>query len=267
VAAPYPSRIVCLTEEPTETLYRIGAGDRIVGISGFTVRPPEARATKPKISTFLDAQYEEIVALEPDLVIGFSDLQAEIARELVRRGVAVCIFNQRSIEEILQVVRATGALVGRAAAAEALAAELEANVARARTDASRLPRRPRVFFEEWDDPLICGIRWVSELIEAVGGEDVCRESRREKGARGRVYDPAEIARRDPEAVIASWCGKKVRPERIRARPGWEHVRAVRDGRIYEIDASIILQPGPAALTDGLAELARIVREAAGAAAG
>jgi len=257
-APPYPRRIVCLTEEPTETLYRIGAGELIVGISGFTVRPPEARREKPKISTFLDAQYGEIEALRPDLVIGFSDLQADIARELVKRGVPVVVFNQRSVAEILQTIRATGALVGRAEAAEALARELGAGLGRVAEAAASLPRRPRVFFEEWPDPLISAIRWVSELVELAGGEDICAESRTEQGARGRIFDPAEVARRDPEMLLASWCGKMAKRAVIAARPGWESVAALRDGRLFEVAASEILQPGPAALSDGVAALARAI---------
>jgi len=259
----YPARVVCLTEETTETLYRIGAEDRVVGVSSFTVRPPAARK-KPRISTFLEAKYDEILALEPDLVLAFSDLQADIARELVRRGVAVHVFNQRSIDEILQAVRVTGALVGLAPAAERLADELRANVDRVAEAAATLPRRPRVFFEEWPDPLISCIRWVSELIEVAGGEDVCRETRARHDAAGRIFTPEEVARRDPELILASWCGKKVRPREIAGRTGWEDVTAVRKGAIHEIGSELILQPGPAALTDGLAALARRIGEAAGA---
>lgn len=254
-APPYPRRIVCLTEETTETLYRIGAGDLVVGISGYTVRPKEARK-KPRVSTFLDADFPRILDLKPDLVLGFSDLQADLARELAKRGVPVMVFNQRSVAEILQTIRVVGALVGRAEAAEALARELEAGLGR--IAAEPLPRRPRVFFEEWPDPLISGIRWVSELVELAGGEDVCAESRRSHAAQGRIFDPAEVARRDPDVVVASWCGKKVKRDAIRARPGWADVKAVRDDQIYEIRSAVILQPGPAALTDGVAELRAIL---------
>ncbi len=260
-APSWPSRVVCLTEETTETLYRIGAGDLVVGVSCFTVRPPQAR-TKPKVSAFLSAKYDEILALRPDLVLAFSDLQADIAAELVRRGVQVHAFNQRSVDEILQAVRVTGALVGRTEAACALADELAANVARHAERAAALPRRPRVFFEEWPDPLIAGIRWVSELVEAAGGSDVVPEARGSPGAKGRVVDAAEIARRDPEVVIASWCGKKARRSAIVGRPGWEAVSAVRDDRLYEIESALVLQPGPAALTEGLDRIARIVAAAA-----
>jgi iron complex transport system substrate-binding protein len=256
-APPHPRRIVCLTEETTETLYRVGAGDLVVGVSGFTVRPPEARR-KPRISSFLDARFDEVLALRPDLVVGFSDLQADIARELVRRGVAVLITNQRSIAEILQTVRLITAAVGYADRGEALAREPEGNLARAAAGASGLPRRPRVFFEEWPDPLISGIRWVSELLEVCGADDVCAESRHSPLAKGRIHDAAEIARRDPELVVASWCGKKASRERIAGRPGWERVAAVRDDQLYEVKSTYVLQPGPAALSDGLDQLSRIV---------
>jgi iron complex transport system substrate-binding protein len=256
-APPRPRRVVCLTEETTETLYRVGAGDLVVGVSGFTVRPPEARR-KPRVSSFLDARFDEILALRPDLVVGFSDLQAPLAAELVRRGVGVLVTNQRSIAEILQTVRVVTAIVGREAEGDRLARELEENLSRAADAASALPRRPRVFFEEWPDPLISGIRWVSELLEVSGADDVCVESRASPLAKGRIFEAAEVARRDPELVIASWCGKKASRERIRARAGWEVVAAVRDDQLYEVKSTIVLQPGPAALSDGLAELARIV---------
>jgi len=256
-APRYPERIVCLTEETTETLYRIGAGDRVVGVSGFTVRPPEARK-KPKVSSFLDAKFDRILELKPDLVLGFSDLQAEIARELAVRGVPVYLFNQRSVAEILQVIRILGAIVGLPAQGEALADELSANLSRHEQNATALTRRPRVFFEEWNEPLICGIRWCSELMEIAGGDDVCIESRAQQGAKGRVYQPAEIARRNPEVVIASWCGRKVSREKIRARPGWSAVQAVIDDQLYEVKSSQILQPGPAALSDGVDQLAQII---------
>jgi iron complex transport system substrate-binding protein len=259
-APPHPHRIVCLTEETTETLYRAGAGELVVGVSGFTVRPPEARR-KPRVSSFLSADAERILALRPDLVVGFSDLQADIARDLVRRGVAVLVTNQRSVAEILQTIRAVTAAVGRAEAGEALAAELEAGLRAVAEAGAALPRRPRVFFEEWPDPLIAGIRWVSELVELAGGDDVCAEARASHAARGRIYDPAEIARRAPEVVIASWCGKKARREAIVSRPGWSGVPAVRDDQLYEVKSTIVLQPGPAALTDGVAALARIVAAA------
>ncbi|RKG51620.1 cobalamin-binding protein [Corallococcus sp. AB011P] len=256
-APRHPRRVVCLTEETTEVLYRIGAGDLVVGVSGFTVRPPEARK-KPKVSSFLDANFERILELKPDLVLGFSDLQADIGRELCKRGVPVYLFNQRSLAEILQAVRLTGALVGRAEPAEALAVELEKNLERHSDAAQSLPKRPRIFFEEWHEPLISGIRWCSELVEVVGGVDVCQESRASQGAKGRIFDPEEVAKRDPEGVIASWCGRKAKREKISSRPGWASVRAVVDDQLYEVRSSYILQPGPAALSDGVDQLARIV---------
>jgi iron complex transport system substrate-binding protein len=256
-APPHPRRVVCVTEETTETLYRVGAGELVVGVSGFTVRPPEARR-KPRISSFLSADAEAILALRPDLVVGFSDLQADIARDLVRRGVAVLVTNQRSIAEILQTVRAVTALVGRGEEGARLADELQRGLARVADAAAALPRRPRAFFEEWPDPLIAGIRWVSELLEVAGADDVCAEARREQGAKGRIFAPEEVARRDPEVVVASWCGKKASRARIAGRAGWESVAAVRDDQLYEVKSALILQPGPASLTDGAAALARIV---------
>ena len=256
-APPHPRRVVCLTEETTETLYRIGAGDLVVGVSGFTVRPPEARR-KPRVSSCLSADADKILALCPDVVVGFSDLQADIAADLARRGVPVLIMNQRSVAEILQAVRVTAALVGRAEAGEDLASELTQALERIADRAAGLPGRPRAFFEEWPDPLIAGIRWVSELLEIAGAEVVCAESRAEKGARGRIYTPEEVARRNPDVVIAGWWGSKAIRSRIAGRPGWERVQAVADDQLYEVKSTIILQPGPAALTDGVGELARIV---------
>ena len=257
-APRYPERIVCLTEETTETLYRIGAGDRVVGVSGFTVRPKVARR-KPRVSSFLDANFERILELKPDLVLGFSDLQAEIGRELCKRGVPVFLFNQRSVAEILQAIRLTGALVGLPERANALAEELTANLERHARAAAGLPRRPRIFFEEWHEPLISGIRWCSELVELVGGEDVCRETRAQQGAKGRIFPPEEVARRDPEGVIASWCGRKAKREKIVSRPGWSAVSAVREDQLYEVKSTFILLPGPASLTAGVDQLAEIIR--------
>ncbi|HVP61153.1 MAG TPA: cobalamin-binding protein [Myxococcaceae bacterium] len=255
--SPWPRRVVCLTEETVETLYLLGAGERVVGVSGFVVRPPEARR-KPRVSSFLDANFERILELRPDLVLGFSDLQADIGRELCKRGVPVHLFNQRSVAEILQAVRVTGALVGLGEEADALANRLGAGLAGHAEAAASLPRRPRMFFEEWHEPLISGIRWCSELLELVGGVDVCAESRASHGAKGRIFPPEEVARRDPEGVVASWCGRKAKPDKIRARPGWAGVRAVVDDQLYEVKSSVILQPGPAALTEGVEQLARIV---------
>ncbi len=256
-APPHPRRVVCLTEETTETLYRIGAGELVVAVSGFTVRPPEARR-KPRVSSFLSADGERIAALRPDLVVGFSDLQADIARDLVRRGVPVLVTNQRSVAEILQTIRVVTAAVGRGEEGARLAERLVAGLRRRAEEAADLPRRPRVFFEEWPDPLIAGIRWVSELVELCGGEDVCAETRSSHAAAGRIRAPEEVARRDPEVVVASWCGKKARREVIVARPGFAATRAVRDDQLYEVKSAIVLQPGPAALTDGAAALAGIV---------
>ena len=253
-----PQRIVCLTEETTETLYLLGEEHRIVGISGFTYRPLRARREKPRVSAFTSANIGKILELRPDLVLGFSDLQADIGRELCKRGVPVHLFNQRSVAEILQAVRLTGALVGRGEEADALANKLGAGLARHVEAAASLPRRPRMFFEEWHEPLISGIRWCSELMELVGGVDVCVESRASQGAQGRIFPPEEVARRDPEGVVASWCGRKAKPEKIRGRPGWAEVQAVKDDQLYEIKSAIILQPGPAALTEGVDQLARIV---------
>ena len=256
----YPSRIVCLTEETTETLYLLGEGHRIVGISGYTVRPPEARS-KPKVSAFINARFDKIEALRPDLVLAFSDLQADIAAELIRRGYPVVTFNQRSVEEILQMIRMLGALVGRAEAADALAASLERGLDAIRARAAELPRRPRVFFEEWDDPLISGIRWVDELIEIAGGESLFPELRAEPLARNRVVSAEAVAAKDPEVVIASWCGKAMKKRTIVERPGWGDVSAVGRGQIYEVKSTYILQPGPASLTEGVARVHERIRRA------
>ena len=249
----YPSRIVCLTEETTETLYLLGEGDRVVGISGYTVRPPEARS-KPKVSAFINARFEKIEALRPDLVLGFSDLQADISAELIRRGYPVMTFNQRSIAEILQTIRMIGALVGAGDRAAALAVQLETGLDDIRRSAQRLPVRPRVFFEEWDDPLISGIQWVEELVEVAGGEPIFPELRNARLGRERIVAPAEVARRDPQVIVASWCGKAVKTRTIVEREGWDRVSAVRNGHIFEIKSTYILQPGPAALTDGVSQL-------------
>ena len=253
VRTPFPSRIVCLTEETTETIYLLGEGDRIVGISGYTVRPPEARS-KPKVSAFINARFEKIDALAPDLVLAFSDLQSDIAAELIRRGHTVVTFNQRSIVEILQMIRIVGGLIGCQDRAIELAASLERGLEDIRARASALPRRPRVFFEEWDSPLISGIQWVDELIEIAGGESIFPELRGQGLARNRIVHPDAVVARDPELVLASWCGKAMRKKTIVERPGWERVSAVRNDHIYEIKSTYILQPGPASLTEGVARL-------------
>ena len=255
----YPERIVCLTEETTETLYLLGEDARIVGISGFTVRPPRARREKPKVSAFTSAKVDEIVRLAPDLVIGFSDIQADIARELVARGVEVWIANHRTVEQILAYVARLGAMVGAAEKARCYADELRAHVESVRARAARLPRRPRVYFEEWDEPQISAIGWVSELIGIAGGDDIFPERAACAMGRDRILaDPAEVARRAPDIIIGSWCGKKFRPEKVAARPGWAAIPAVRDGELHEVKSPLILQPGPAALTDGVRDIARII---------
>jgi iron complex transport system substrate-binding protein len=254
----YPERIVCLTEETTETLYLLGQGDRIVGISGYTVRPPEARG-KPKVSAFINAKFDKIEALRPDLVLAFSDLQAELAAELVRRGIAVVTFNQRSLAEILQMIRMLGGLVGCQSDAEQLADRLQANLDAIRAAAAGFTERPRTFFEEWDQPLISGIQWVEELVEIAGGTPIFGELRGARLARDRVVDPGEVVRRDPEVIFASWCGKKMNKTAIVRRPGWDRVSAVRTDRIYEIKSTYILQPGPASLTDGVRQLHEVFR--------
>ena len=261
LSAEYPERIVCLTEETTETLYLLEEDRRIVGISGFTVRPPRARTEKPKVSAFTSARIDRIRELHPDLVLAFSDLQADIAAELVRAGIEVHVFNHRSIAEVLRMVRMLGAMIGCEAKARSLAARLDAGLAGVRARAAGLRRRPRVYFEEWDEPLISGIRWVSELIGVAGGDDCFPELAGRSLGRDRIIaDPLEVTRRAPDIILASWCGKKFRPERVRARPGWEQVPAVRDDYLREIKSSLILQPGPAALTDGVQAIQEVILE-------
>ncbi len=260
----YPSRIVCLTEETTETLYLLGEGHRVVGISGYTLRPPEARQ-KPKVSSFISARYDKIVALEPDLILTFSDLQAEIAAELIRRGLPVCAFNQRSVAEILQMIRTLAGLIGCEAKGQELAARLEDGLNEIRTAAHAFPIRPRVFFEEWPDPLISGIRWVEELVDIAGGEPVFPELQDKRLAKDRIVHTDEVAKRNPDLILASWCGKKVKTSVISSREGWDSVTAVRGGHIYEIPSTYILQPGPAALTEGVRQVhARLALVANGA---
>jgi len=250
--ARLPERIVCLTEETTETLYLLGEERRIVGISGYTVRPPRARREKPRVSAFLSAKTDAIVALKPDLVLGFSDLQADIARDLAKAGLNVVLFNQRSVDEILSMIQMLASMVGAARKGEQLVADLEKGLCEIRASAARLPRRPKVYFEEWDEPMISGIRWVSELVGIAGGEDVFAELSTSHAAAGRIVSAQQVLERRPDIMIASWCGKKFRPERVRARPGWEAIPA------YEIKSAEILQPGPAALTDGVRRLHDII---------
>jgi iron complex transport system substrate-binding protein len=251
--SPYPSRIVCLTEETTETLYLLGQGHRIVGVSGYTVRPPEARE-KPKVSAFVSAKFDKIQALHPDLVLAFSDLQADLSAELARRGITVVIFNQRSVAEILQMIRIVGGLVGCQTEAERLADRLSAGLDAIAAAAARFPTRLRVFFEEWDEPLISGIRWVEELVEIAGGLPVFPELSSAALAKDRIVNPADVVSRNPEVILASWCGKRVQPARIRQRANWDTVSAVVNDRIYEVKSTYILQPGPASLTDGVRQL-------------
>lgn len=258
----YPQRIICLTEETTETLYLLGEEWRIVGVSGYTVRPPEARQ-KPRVSAFTSAKFDKIMALEPDLVLAFSDLQADIAGELIKRGVTVFTFNQRSVVEILQMILTLARLVGSEGKGVRLVAQLQDELSAIRLSAERFPRRPRVFFEEWNEPLISGIRWVEELIEIAGGETLYPELRESKGAKDRILDPRDVAARDPEIVIASWCGRSVKKGLIRNREGWEGVSAVRQRQIYEVKSTYILQPGPAALTEGVRQLHAIIAHTAG----
>jgi iron complex transport system substrate-binding protein len=255
----FPRRIVCLTEETTEVLYLLGEQERIVGVSGFTARPPEARQ-KPKVSAFTTAKFDRIIALDPDLVIGFSDLQADIARELIARGRNMLVFNQRSVAEILEMIAVLARIVGAEARGVALVERLTAELSAITESARRLPRRPRVFFEEWSDPLISGIRWVDELIEIAGGTSLFPELRCHQDAQNRIVDPATVRTRDPEIVIASWCGKKVNKQTIRSREGWQHIR-----HVYEIKSTYILQPGPAALTEGVRQLHAILAHVVGCA--
>jgi iron complex transport system substrate-binding protein len=255
-----PSRIVCLTEETVETLYLLGEQDRIVGISGYVVRPPQARREKPRVSAFTSANIDKIVTLKPDLVLTFSDLQADISADLIRRGVDVHAFNQRSVVGILDMIRTLGAMVDASERARQLVGMLETRLAEVRSRAERLPKRPRVLFEEWDDPLITGIGWVSELVEIAGGIDIFADRKHQGAARDRILTAEEVVAREPDLIIGSWCGKKFRPDRVAARTGFGQIAAVRHQHLYEIKSSLILQPGPAALTDGLAALQKIIEQ-------
>lgn len=257
--ARYPQRIVCLTEETTETLYMLGEQDRIVGISGFTVRPPEARREKPKVSAFTSAKIHKVIELKPDLVLGFSDLQADIAAELIRAGIEVHVFNHRSVEEILNMIVQLGSLVGVGQKALDWVAAWEARRETLLAALPPLEQRPRVYFEEWDEPIITGIRWVAELIALAGGIEVFPEHAAESLGKNRILaDNDEVIRRAPDIILGSWCGKKFRPEKVATRPGWDAIPAVQNDQIFEVKSPIILQPGPAALTDGLDELVRII---------
>ena len=262
MAGRYPERIVCLTEETTETLYLLGEERRIVGISGYTVRPPRARREKPRVSAFLSAKTDRILELKPDLVLGFSDLQADISKDLVKAGLNVVIFNQRSVDEILQMILIVGGLVGRTDRAQALVDGFRGSLEAIRARASRWTHRPRVYFEEWDDPLISGIRWVEELVEIAGGTPIFPELRDARLAKARIVASEDVVRRNPDVIVASWCGKRVNRVRIAAREGWTAIAAVRNGEIHEIKSSLILQPGPAALTDGVAQLHDVIAKVA-----
>ena len=253
----FPKRIVCLTEETTEALYLMGEGDRVVGVSGYTVRPPEARR-KPRVSAFTTASIDKICALEPEIVLGFSDLQAGIMNDLVKRGVPVVVFNQRSISEILQMILMLGGIIGCSDKAASLVESLQQGIDSVAAKARELPRRPKVFFEEWMDPIISGIRWVDELIEIAGGEPIFPELRTKSLAKDRIVDGADVVARNPDVVIASWCGKRLVKDKLLSRTGWEGIGAVESGSIYEIKSAYILQPGPAALTEGLAQLSLII---------
>jgi iron complex transport system substrate-binding protein len=253
-----PDRIVCLTEETTETLYLLGEQHRIVGISGYTVRPPQARREKPRVSAFISADIPKIAALRPDLVLTFSDLQADIVAALIREGIAVHAFNQRTVAEIFDMIRTLGALVGAAARADTLAARLEADVENTRRHAASRSFQPAVYFEEWDEPMISGIAWVSELVEIAGGRDIFADRAAQKSAKDRIVHSEDVIARAPDIIIGSWCGKKFRKDKVAARPGFESIPAVRNNQLHEIKSALILQPGPAALTDGLAALRDIV---------
>ena len=254
-----PQRIVCLTEEPTEWLYMLGEERRIVGISGYTVRPPRAREEKPKVSAFLSAKIDKIVALRPDCVIGFSDLQADIASQLVKKGIQVTIFNQRSVTEIFSMMYQLAAMVGQADRGSGFIHTIQSRLLAIEAAASALKRRPRVFFEEWYDPHISAIAWVSELVGIAGGDDCFPELAKEPMGKGRIIaDGAEIVQRNPDIIFGSWCGRKFRPAHVRARPGWQVVNAVKNDQLFEIKSSEILQPGPAALTDGVEQIHKVI---------
>jgi iron complex transport system substrate-binding protein len=255
----YPERIICLTEETTETLYLLGEQDRIVGISGFTVRPAKARKEKPKVSAFIDADIEMILALKPDLVIGFSDIQANIAKELIARGITVWVNNYRSVHGIYSMMMQIGALVGKAEMAGALIRQMQQGIAEIQQRNAHLPK-PKVYFEEWFDPLISGIAWVSEIVELAGGIDIYRHKQHASLAKDRIIaNPAEVVSLNPDIIIASWCGKKFKKDKLLARENWNTITAVKNDFIFEIKSSDILQPGPAALTDGIRQIADIVQ--------
>ena len=247
-----PQRIICLTEETTETLYLLGEAERIVGISGFTVRPQKARKEKPIVSTFLDAKVEDILDLKPDLVIGFSDIQAEIAKQLIQKGITVWVNNHRSIAGILKMIGQLGALVGKMKEASDLIEDMRTTIAQVKATTQAWQRKPKVYFEEWYDPLISGIQWVSEIIELAGGIEIFPENSRQSLAKNRIIEnPEEVVRRNPDIILASWCGKMFKKEKLVRRSHWSSIKAVQTNHVFEINSSIILQPGPAALMEGL----------------
>lgn len=254
-----PQRIVCLTEESTELLYILGEQVRIVGISGFTVRPKRARKEKPKVSAFIDANIDEIVALKPDLVIGFSDIQAKIAKELISKGITVWVNNHRSVSEIFKMIYQLGVLVGKQNEVKDLVTHYERRIGEIRAISSKWKVKPKVYFEEWFDPLISGIQWVSELVEIAGGEDVFIENSTESLAKNRIVEHhEEVIKRNPDIILASWCGKKFKPKKMFSRKGWDKISAIQNEEVYEIDSSIILQPGPASVSEGLELLHKIM---------
>lgn len=256
----YPQRIICLTEETTETLYLLGEQDRIVGISGFTVRPKRARKEKPKVSAFINAKIDEILDLKPDLVIGFSDIQADIARELISKGITVWVNNHRSVDDILKMIVQLGALVGKTEAALDLVHHFQKRILEIKEVTAQWKVKPKVYFEEWYDPLISGIQWVNELVEIAGGEDVYKENSKESLAKNRIIEyQEEVIQKNPDIILASWCGKKFKPNKMIKREGWDKIRAIQEDEVYEIDSSIILQPGPASVSEGLEILHRIFK--------
>lgn len=255
-----PQRIICLAEEFTETIYLLGRSEVIVGISGFTVRPPEARKEKPKVCTYLEANYEKIYSLKPDMVFAFSDLQADICRELIKNGLNVVCFNQRSIPEILFMMQTVGDMIGEHIGATKLVEKISKNLGKVKSKSNKENLKPRVYFEEWYDPLFNGIRWVEEIIEICGGEPIFPELRDKSLGKDRIVKPEEVIKRNPDIILASWCGRGVKKNKIKERQGWEKINAVSDNEIHEIKSSVILQPGPAALTDGVKEIEKIISD-------
>ncbi len=259
ISPRYPERIICLTEEFTETLYLLGREDLIVGISGFTVRPPEARKTKPKVCTFIDANYEKIYSLKPDLIFAFSDLQADIVKELVKNGMNVFCFNQRSIADILSMMRTIGSIIGERKKSDKLVSSIEKNLDKFYSASQKIKLKPKIYFEEWDEPMISGIQWVEEIMEVCGGETIFPELRNCSLAKDRFVKSEDVIKRNPDIILASWCGKGVKINKIKSREGWDKINAVKNNKIYEIKSSVILQPGPASLTDGVKQISEIIR--------